>query len=222
MEDNQLNPRFVSSATLGTAGGVASTGKTLLSTSSSSDSDEELDAKLPQIDRKRDYFPLCIVWCPLPVLSWICPFIGHLGIVTSKGVIHDFAGPYHVNRSEQSLIFGRATKYYRVQLKDLKALSRIDSKRTKMRKWDATIENASEKYDELMHNLICNNCHSHVAYVLNKLKFKNITSWNTLFLIIFLMFSGRSVSLPRFLKTYVPFVVCLSLVLVPALLVLLL
>jgi len=50
-----------------------------------------------EVDCGRDHFPFCIVWCPLPVLTWLLPFIGHLGIVTSEGIIHDFAGPYHVN-----------------------------------------------------------------------------------------------------------------------------
>lgn len=46
---------------------------------------------------ERDHFPLCIVWTPLPLLTWLVPVIGHLGIVKSDGEIHDFAGPYHVN-----------------------------------------------------------------------------------------------------------------------------
>jgi len=29
--------------------------------------------------------------------SWLLPFVGHLGIVTSDGLIHDFAGPYTIN-----------------------------------------------------------------------------------------------------------------------------
>jgi hypothetical protein len=46
---------------------------------------------------KREYYPLCIVWSPIPLLSWLFPFIGHAGIVTSEGIIHDFAGSYTVN-----------------------------------------------------------------------------------------------------------------------------
>ena len=41
-------------------------------------------------------FPLSIVWTPLPFVTWMIPCIGHTGIGDSKGVIFDFAGPYHV------------------------------------------------------------------------------------------------------------------------------
>ena len=27
-----------------------------------------------------DFFPLCIVWSPIPCLSWLMPVIGHLGM----------------------------------------------------------------------------------------------------------------------------------------------
>lgn len=27
-----------------------------------------------------DFFPLCIVWSPIPCLTWLVPVIGHLGI----------------------------------------------------------------------------------------------------------------------------------------------
>uniref|UniRef100_A0A674MHU9 Transmembrane protein 222 n=1 Tax=Takifugu rubripes TaxID=31033 RepID=A0A674MHU9_TAKRU len=42
-------------------------------------------------------YPYCIVWTPIPVLSWLFPFIGHMGICTSTGIIRDFAGPYFVS-----------------------------------------------------------------------------------------------------------------------------
>jgi hypothetical protein len=33
-----------------------------------------------KIDIKRSRFPYCIVWTPLPLISWIIPVIGHTGI----------------------------------------------------------------------------------------------------------------------------------------------
>ena len=47
-----------------------------------------------KIDAERARFPYCIVWTPLPLISWFLPFIGHTGIALSDGVIHDFSGPY--------------------------------------------------------------------------------------------------------------------------------
>ena len=49
------------------------------------------DTHLAEI-RPPDRFPFCIVWSPIPVLTWIWPFIGHMGIALSSGVILDFAG----------------------------------------------------------------------------------------------------------------------------------
>lgn len=45
------------------------------------------DAK---IDHHRGRYPYCILWSPLPPITWILPFIGHTGIADANGVIHDF------------------------------------------------------------------------------------------------------------------------------------
>jgi hypothetical protein len=50
-----------------------------------------------RIDVKRVRYPHCIVWTPIPVLTWLFPFIGHMGIARNDGVIRDFAGPYYVS-----------------------------------------------------------------------------------------------------------------------------
>lgn len=40
-----------------------------------------------QIDTSSDKYPYCIVWSPLPVITWFLPFIGHTGIGNSEGVL---------------------------------------------------------------------------------------------------------------------------------------
>lgn len=54
-------------------------------------------AKENQIDPQNDRYPCSIVWTPLPLITWFLPFIGHMGICTSTGIIRDFAGPYFVS-----------------------------------------------------------------------------------------------------------------------------
>lgn len=44
------------------------------------------------------------------IYRWFLPFIGHMGIAYSSGVIRDFAGPYFV--SEDNMAFGWPTKYW--------------------------------------------------------------------------------------------------------------
>ena len=61
----------------------------------------------PEIGR----FPLSIVWTPLPCLTQMLPPIGHTGIGDSKGITHDFAGPYYI--SIDNLAFGE-THYYTI------------------------------------------------------------------------------------------------------------
>lgn len=64
------------------------------------------------IDRSKDKYPCCIVWTPIPLLTWLFPVIGHMGIALSSGVIRDFAGPYYV--SEDNMAFGKPTKYWQL------------------------------------------------------------------------------------------------------------
>lgn len=73
---------------------------------------EESSAKGFQIDPRRARFPYCIVWSPLPVISWFIPFIGHVGICREDGVILDFAGPNFV--CVDNFTFGAATRYLQI------------------------------------------------------------------------------------------------------------
>lgn len=65
-----------------------------------------------QIDPRRARFPCCIVWTPLPVISWLVPFIGHIGICREDGVILDFAGPNFV--CVDNFSFGATTRYIQI------------------------------------------------------------------------------------------------------------
>jgi hypothetical protein len=60
--------------------------------------DRELLSELPvtpaggrdqRVDAAVGKFPCCLVWSPIPVLTWILPFIGHLGIADSSGCAPD-------------------------------------------------------------------------------------------------------------------------------------
>jgi hypothetical protein len=52
--------------------------------------DDEMNTT--KIDYDLHRYPFCLVWTPIPLLTWIFPFIGHMGIATSQGIIRDFAG----------------------------------------------------------------------------------------------------------------------------------
>lgn len=84
---------------------------------SNADPDNELmlEKTVPQsmpIDPRRARFPFCIVWTPLPVISWLVPFIGHIGICREDGVILDFAGPNFV--CVDNFAFGAVARYIQI------------------------------------------------------------------------------------------------------------
>ena len=69
-------------------------------------------SQLGQIDPRRARFPCCIVWTPIPFITWLVPFIGHIGICREDGVILDFAGPHFV--SVDNFAFGAVARYIQV------------------------------------------------------------------------------------------------------------
>ncbi len=91
------------------------------------------------IDADRSRYPYCIVWTPIPIITWIIPVIGHMGIATSSGIIRDFAGPYFVGTDDMA--FGQPTKYWQL-CPDLVIGGQ--------HKWDQGVKEASEAYNHRM------------------------------------------------------------------------
>jgi len=146
------------------------------------------------IDFERDRFPFCIVWTPIPIITWFFPVIGHMGIATSSGVIRDFAGPYFV--SEDNMAFGRPTKYWKLD---------PNFARGGAPGWDGGVSEASEIYKNRMHNLCCDNCHSHVATALNHMQYGGSSNWNMVKLALLITWHAKYVSFGGYLKTWLPF-----------------
>ncbi len=66
-----------------------------------------------RIDIVRVRYPHCIVWTPIPLLTWLFPFIGHMGIARTDGVIRDFAGPYYVSVSLTNIFINKCDYFNR-------------------------------------------------------------------------------------------------------------
>ncbi|ELW59120.1 Transmembrane protein 222 [Tupaia chinensis] len=135
--------------------------------------------------------------------SWFLPVIGHMGICTSTGVIRDFAGPYFV--SEDNMAFGKPAKYWKLDP------ARVYTSGPNA--WDTAVHDASEEYKHRMHNLCCDNCHSHVALALNLMRYNNSTRWNMVTLCCLCLLYGKYVSVGAFVKTWLPFVLFLGIIL---------
>uniref|UniRef100_A0A3Q3WMQ4 Uncharacterized protein n=1 Tax=Mola mola TaxID=94237 RepID=A0A3Q3WMQ4_MOLML len=153
-----------------------------------------------KINLEASRYPYCIVWTPIPVLSWLLPFIGHMGICTSTGVIRDFAGPYFVSVN----LFPH---FCPAQQSTLKVYA------SGTNAWDTAVHDASEEYKHRMHNLCCDNCHSHVAMALNLMRYENSTSWNMVNLCLLALIHGKYVSCAGFLKTWLPFLMLMGIIL---------
>lgn len=151
------------------------------------------------IDVNNNRYPSCIVFGSLPLLTWLIPIIGHLGIADSSGKIHDFAGSYYV--SIDDFMVGKVLRYYKLNDVDNNTL-------------DNAIEKADSMYNKQTHNLVTNNCHHHVATALQQInnnnKYNNISMLQCWFLITVY---GKYPSFTAFIYQWLPFCVILTLAL---------
>jgi hypothetical protein len=141
----------------------------------------------PKIDSINDRYPMCIVWTPIPLITWFFPFIGHMGICYTNGVIRDFAGPYYV--SENDLAFGKTCRYLQMDINKVPERNGI----SKHEIWDRSVKEASDEYKMRMHNLFCDNCHSHVAFALNLMNYNKSSSWGMIQLCFLVFFWAKYV-----------------------------
>mmetsp|Transcript_8937 Transcript_8937/g.16567 ORF Transcript_8937/g.16567 Transcript_8937/m.16567 type:complete len:196 (+) Transcript_8937:71-658(+) len=139
-----------------------------------------------------------ILWSPLPPITIFFPFIGHMGIATSKGVACDFQGPYAVG-DRGRMAFGQPTRALRIDVSSLPGGAE---------QWDEAIMEANAEYRTRMHNICCDNCHSHVAYALNFMEISGpygIRNWDMVKLCFLVFFKGRFLGVGGFLRQFLPF-----------------
>ncbi|KAH9562877.1 hypothetical protein CY35_05G094200 [Sphagnum magellanicum] len=174
------------------------------------------------IDIKKARFPCCLVWTPLPIVAWLVPFIGHVGICREDGVILDFAGPCFVN--VDNFAFGSTAKYLRLNPEKCcfpPHLSghtcsdpfRHTDKGTAI-SWDDGVETTMRNYQNKLYNLFTCNCHSFVANALNRMAYRGSIKWNIVNVLALVFFKGQYVSYWALVRTYAPFVMVLILGLV--------
>lgn len=140
--------------------------------------------------------PPSVVWTSLPLITWILPFIGHTGITSGSGAITDFSGPFTV--TVNSFMFGPPRRIW--------TLENVDPT-----EYDRAVLCAARVYGKRMHNLIVDNCHSHVAYALNEMRYQGRGDWTMLKVWFAIMAKGRWVSLYSACATLAPFC-CLLLI----------
>lgn len=159
-------------------------------------------SSLPAPDPEANRYPYCLVWTPLPLITLFIPFIGHLGICDSSGVIYDFAGPYVVN--EERMAFGNPTRYLQ-----------LSPSRVRRNTWDDGVRRGNAVYRERMHILCWDNCHNHAAECLNWMEYEGPNWWcgryNMVILCFWMFFCGSRPTVGGFLAQWGAYVVCIVL-----------
>lgn len=138
----------------------------------------------------------CILWSPLWPITLILPFIGHTGIADSRGIANDFQGSYYVGKDGQ-MAFGAPTRYLKIDIGDLPGGAE---------RWDEAIEEANRIYNHRVHNICCDNCHSHVCAALNRMNLQSfgITKWDMVKLCFLIFFRAKFVSVGGCLCQFLP------------------
>jgi len=165
-----------------------------------------------EVSVSRRNFPVCIVWCPLPMITWFVPIIGHLGMSASDGTVSDFAGSYFIHHSKTSLAFGPVCRYVTVSASDVADGSLCKSEAEFKKKWDDAIALANTEYANHTHNIFCDNCHNHVAVALNMLKYKNYDQWGSVSLAFHLFFRGHFAGIGQLCVLFLPFVLFVTVI----------
>ena len=115
-------------------------------------------------------------------------------------MIHDFGASETIYIDD--FTFGETHKY--VQL---------DVSADDIQKYNEAVIKADLEYTSRIHNLCCDNCHSHVAMALNLVKYQGKENWTMLDVWWMTIRHSKYVSCSAFLKTYLAFIVVMGLIL---------
>ncbi|KAJ6862625.1 protein REVERSION-TO-ETHYLENE SENSITIVITY1-like [Populus alba x Populus x berolinensis] len=179
---------------------------------------------LDGIDPKKAKFPCCLIWTPLPVVSWLAPFIGHVGICREDGTILDFSGSNVVNVDDFS--FGAAARYFQLDREQCCFPPNLTGHTCKHGykhsehgtaiTWDDALQSSMRHFDHRTYNLFTCNCHSFVANCLNRLCYGGSMDWNMIDVAVLILFKGHWIDWKSIVRSFLPFavVLCTGVVLV--------
>lgn len=131
-----------------------------------------------------------VVWCPIPIVSWIMPFVGHVGITLADGTTLDFSGPFLVTRDR--MLFGTPTRNVK--------LSPMDAER-----WNRCVQETETLYGSREYNFFTQNCHHFVVETLNLAEYRRKDDWNLLDVAWMCFIRGKHVGWKDTTRTWIPF-----------------
>ncbi|KAK7201766.1 hypothetical protein NESM_000242600 [Novymonas esmeraldas] len=173
----------------------------------------------PVIDPVREHYPFCIVWCPIPILSWVLPVVGHIAVCDSQGRIFDFQGSYRIGKDR--MLFGNPVKYwdvsrdyvpsfYSAELDD--PAEREEAVRREVAAYDAAVAATITHFRQNeLYNFFTNNCHAFVAASMNGQQLKT-QHMGTVRVALGMALHGRYVSVGRFATAHLPFLLLVAVI----------
>ncbi|XP_057850355.1 protein REVERSION-TO-ETHYLENE SENSITIVITY1 [Cryptomeria japonica] len=186
--------------------------------------DKKFHESLPQVAQvnpQQSRFPCCVVWTPLPIVSWLAPFIGHVGICREDGVILDFSGSNFV--SVDNFTFGAVARYIQLSKQQCcfplhlsghtcKSGYRHTEIGTSL-SWDDALHSCTQHYQHKSYNLFTCNCHSFVASCLNRFCYRGSIGWNVITVVLLVILKGQWVNKMAIVRSFAPFtiVMCMGL-----------
>ncbi|KAG0578698.1 hypothetical protein KC19_4G043300 [Ceratodon purpureus] len=173
-------------------------------------------APMRPVDVANGKFPFCLVWVPLPIVAWLVPFVGHVGICREDGVILDFAGNINID----NLAFGSTAKFVRLDREKCcfphprhGHTCEIAEKHTiagMAYSWDDAVSRSVQVFGKKSYNFFTCNCHSFVANCMNRMAYGGSTNWNLVDVLLMALVKGEFVNFEGFLRAYIPFLVIMN------------
>ncbi|GAB4854440.1 Protein REVERSION-TO-ETHYLENE SENSITIVITY1 [Ancistrocladus abbreviatus] len=179
---------------------------------------------LDAVDPKLSRFPCCLVWSPLPVVSWLAPFIGHVGICREDGTVLDFSGSNLV--SVDDFAFGSVARYLQLDRSQCCFPPNLSGHTCKVHykheefgtavSWDDALSLSMRYFENKSYNLFTCNSHSFVANCLNRLCYGGSMRWNMINVAVLILSKGHWVDVMSIIRSFLPilFVLCIGIVMV--------
>eukprot|EP00796_Vickermania_ingenoplastis_P008718 gene8718-6127_t len=118
-----------------------------------------------------EHYPFCLVWSPLPGITSVLPFIGHVGIADSKGKLYDFQGDFKIGKDR--MLFGKIVKYIDLSREYVPSAyanppASPEVIQAEVEAYDKALMDMVSHYKQTQHyDFVRNNCHNFAADVLN-------------------------------------------------------
>lgn len=170
---------------------------------------------LGEINPTKGSFPCCLVWTPLPIVSWLAPFIGHVGLCMEDGAVVEFSGSNLVTVDD--FAYGGVARYIQLDCNQCCFPSSLAKHTCKYRykhsengtaiSWDDAIRSSRRQFEHKSYNLFTCNSHSFVANILNRICYGGSMSWNMMNVaaLVLFNFKGHWVDALAIVKSFLPF-----------------